>query len=1109
MQRPLVFVAAVSCWVGLFAGLCSPAHADNPSADPKPKDARELLRAGLFEEEANRDLAKAAADYAAVMEQYDAGRTVAATAIFRLAEIRNKQGNKAEATALYQRVVAEFPGDDALTNPSRERLAALGVPAPDAAVAAEPAVLPGASLFGITTEEADELTRARELVKSSPDLLNAVAAEGTHTAGYTPLAYAAEKGWVQAATFLLDHGAKVNGSTTGGEPLHLAALNGHKALVELLLSKGADLNAATPDGWTALHAACFLRRTEITRLLLDKGANPNVVYQEPTHLSSETDHVLPGWGPVTVPKVADNQSLPPRDLLSWNLPVIGTPLLIALFNEDDELLPRLLDHGADPSLPASLSTDSHFEISPLIYVLSHGWQAKAKLLLDRGAKPDFVGGDGVTALHAAAQDAPDLVPLLLDRGATQLPDTGKRQTPLFYAVASLGDYAGTRQNADTTEQPSSPQFESAFKVRRAAWEALLAHGADINARDYQGKTVLFGCLMPGYKPRAMTAFLLAHGADINAADNRKQTPLHQFCEMEGVLLSKQQPLALGFLAWLIEQGADLDAKDADGATPFGAVNRYVNDNSRTQLRLERQFLYPRIIPKLAHERAVTAVVSLLHWAPTRTVSVAPAADYDAPPTLAGFLQRSLTSVSVPNLTVHVHRLQADGTVVEAVNLPLHFDPMPTDVSDWPALRWGDVVTLESDDNQPSDKIAHAFDALLRTLQRTITLQLGDRETTLTLADPATDEAHNHRSHDPAWDATAKVLPPWTLPELVRALTVAEPRARLDAVRIERPDGGQPQAWTVDLRAAAAASPESTAENGPAALAQPVQPRRPLRPESMAESSPAAPGASRAYLASGDRLIIPLRPADDPAALAARRRTICFTVPGRFFTEQVFTLENDSIGAHTLGELIMQAYLDPMIVPYPDFSKVTIHRSKADGGEDHLPVDLLQIIHALGDQFSDQDARRADLTLQWGDVVEVPPTGGFSSNQWQQLNADIRDFLFKALTRDIDTTVNGQKLVGTGPDGVPWGTQLRPVIAWYSHPANNRLSADRAVVDGGVVSQAPFTARNLLAGLKINPDNVVRFSVQVGNQSRDYNAAEIKAIDPWLDLGSKVSIQAAP
>ncbi|MES2568819.1 MAG: tetratricopeptide repeat protein, partial [Verrucomicrobiota bacterium] len=87
---------------------------------------RILLQQGLFEEEANRDLDKASLAYSMLVSEYDALRNLAATALFRLAEIRSKQGNKPEAIALHQRLVTEFPSQERLVALSRERLAFLG-----------------------------------------------------------------------------------------------------------------------------------------------------------------------------------------------------------------------------------------------------------------------------------------------------------------------------------------------------------------------------------------------------------------------------------------------------------------------------------------------------------------------------------------------------------------------------------------------------------------------------------------------------------------------------------------------------------------------------------------------------------------------------------------------------------------------------------------------------------------------------------------------------------------------------------------------------------------------------------------------------------------------
>jgi len=52
---------------------------------------------------------------------------------------------------------------------------------------------------------------------------------------------------------------------------------------------------------------------------------------------------------------------------------------------------------------------------------------------------------------------------------------------------------------------------------------LLAHGADVNAKDSFGFTPLHIATDKGYE--AMVKVLLAHGADVNAKDQDEQTPL--------------------------------------------------------------------------------------------------------------------------------------------------------------------------------------------------------------------------------------------------------------------------------------------------------------------------------------------------------------------------------------------------------------------------------------------------------------------------------------------------------------------------------------------------------------------------------------------------------
>src|ERR1700761_7704746 len=71
-------------------------------------DLTGLLQKGLFEEEANRDLTAAIANYQSLAIAFDKDRQLAATAIFRLGECYRKLGKTTDAVAQYQRIIKEF-----------------------------------------------------------------------------------------------------------------------------------------------------------------------------------------------------------------------------------------------------------------------------------------------------------------------------------------------------------------------------------------------------------------------------------------------------------------------------------------------------------------------------------------------------------------------------------------------------------------------------------------------------------------------------------------------------------------------------------------------------------------------------------------------------------------------------------------------------------------------------------------------------------------------------------------------------------------------------------------------------------------------------------------
>jgi ankyrin repeat protein len=329
--------------------------------------------------------------------------------------------------------------------------------------------------------------------------------------GETPLMTAARTGALASVKALVSRGATVDAKdvSRGQTALMWAAAEGHAAVAQELLAAGADVRTRVPSGFTPLLFAVREGRLDVVRVLLNAGADVN--------------EAIPVEGS--------------RRRYGGPLPRAGaSALLLAVTNAHFELAAALLDAGANPNAdltgytalhaitvvrrpgvgdndPAPDGSGSMTSLELVKKLVAKGANINAKMTRRVNLNNTRMNEIGATPFLLAALTADaELLTTLAALGADSSLVNVENSTALMMAAGlatrSPGEDAGTEN-----------EVLEALRV-------LLALGADVNAVDNNGETVMHAA---AYKnlPKAVK-FLAAKGARIelwNRPDKFGWTPL--------------------------------------------------------------------------------------------------------------------------------------------------------------------------------------------------------------------------------------------------------------------------------------------------------------------------------------------------------------------------------------------------------------------------------------------------------------------------------------------------------------------------------------------------------------------------------------------------------
>ena len=300
--------------------------------------------------------------------------------------------------------------------------------------------------------------------------------------------------------------------------VYVASYFGLTGLVEKLVGQVEDVNMVLGKYGTALGAAAFQGHTDVLRVLLERGARPDIEFEKFERfrsLEAETSlhaAILRGHVECTRLLVAVgscvNQKWIPHNFTRYK--VFETPLSLAARCGHVDVLQLLIEKGAD----VNGNHTGTFTKAPLLEAVDQGYAEIVQVLLRNGANVNDIGLPSgyrrcsTPLLTAINSDRFQVAKILIDNGAdvsvtvtTDLVDVHVTDAPLV-AAARYGSKDITQllleKGANVNVQveafassrnvtvPVTPLLVAVEGGHKEAVQVLLAYGADVTSKGRHG-----------------------------------------------------------------------------------------------------------------------------------------------------------------------------------------------------------------------------------------------------------------------------------------------------------------------------------------------------------------------------------------------------------------------------------------------------------------------------------------------------------------------------------------------------------------------------------------------------------------------------------------------
>ncbi|XP_063155461.1 transient receptor potential cation channel subfamily A member 1 [Candoia aspera] len=396
-------------------------------------------------------------------------------------------------------------------------------------------------------------------------------------------------------------------------PLHHAAGSGQLELMQMVMDDSSveALNVTDSAGNTPLHWATKKQQTESVKLLLSRGANPNILN---SNMMSPLHWAVQYLFNDLVKIFIENSTT------DVNLEGEGgnTPVLVACYKDNPEALKLLIENGGEICKANSMgcmpvhaaacsgaklcleiiikrgeelgySPESHINFtnngksSPLHLAVQSRDLEMIKMCIEYGAQIDLKQNDKCTALHfAATQGATEILKLMMSSYAGDEPiinaADGNKETLLHRAALfdhyELAEYLISK-GANINNVDNEGRTPLLLATSCASWKIvnlLVSKGANLEIKDHLGRNFLhLTVLHPGGLQHLNEEFLKMKDIKdlVTEEDHEGCTPLHYACK-QGV------PLSVNVL---LEMNVSVYSKSRDKKSPLHFAASYGRINT--------------------------------------------------------------------------------------------------------------------------------------------------------------------------------------------------------------------------------------------------------------------------------------------------------------------------------------------------------------------------------------------------------------------------------------------------------------------------------------------------------------------------------------------------